>query len=259
MPDATLTHERMVRSERIQHALLLSSFFTLVYTGFALKFPEAIPFAWLARLERGYAWRSLIHRTAAVVMVATCLAHLVYLFTRRGRGLLRDLLPRPRDLTDSVQNLLYLAGLRRTPPAFDRFGYVEKAEYWALVWGTVVMTATGLVLWFENQSLQWLPKWMLDLATLIHYYESWLAFLAIVVWHLYMVIMNPDVYPMNLTWITGRIADGALQHEHPLEWARMHVAPAPAGPAAQSPAAISPHADSAAGISPAARSPAKAE
>ncbi len=233
---------RMTVAERIQHALLALSFFTLVYTGFALKYPEAYLFRWLARLEGGYAWRSLIHRIAAVAMVATALFHVLYLLTRRGRRLVWDLFPRPADARDLLLNTLYLAGLRREPARFDRFGYIEKAEYWALIWGTLVMTVTGLLLWFENPAMQRLPKWTLDLATLIHFYEAWLAFLAIVVWHLYQNIVNPDVYPMNWTWLTGRISEAQLRHEHPREWER-EVAAAPTAPVAatlveEAPAAV---------------------
>ena len=213
--------ERMTLGERIQHAALAASFFTLVYTGFALKFPEGWPFAWLARLEGGHAWRSIIHRAAAVVMVVTALFHVVYLFGRRGRTMLAAMQPRLQDARDALANLLYLTGLRSTPPRFEHFGYIEKAEYWALVWGTAVMTVSGAVLWFENASLQWLNKWVLDLATIVHYYEAWLAFLAILVWHVYQTVLNPDVYPMNWTWITGRISDEQLRHEHGAEWERL--------------------------------------
>ena len=213
--------ERMTLPERFQHGLLAGSFFALVFTGFALKFPEAWPFAWLARLEHGYAWRSMIHRGAAVAMIASAVWHVGDLFGGRGRRLVRDLLPRPADLAQAVQNVRHLLGLSGRPPAFERFGYIEKVEYWALLWGTVVMSVTGLALWFENQSLRWFDKWVLDLATLVHYYEAWLAFLAIVAWHLYQNIVNPDVYPMNWTWIHGRISEAQLQREHGAEWARM--------------------------------------
>jgi len=148
----------------------------------------------------------------------------VYLFTRRGRGLLGAMVPRIRDARDLITGTLYLAGLRRAPPRFDRFGYIEKLEYWALIWGTVIMTATGTLLWFENQSLRAFPKWVLDLATLVHYYEAWLAFLAIVVWHIYQNVFNPDVYPMNWSWISGRISGEQLEHEHPLEYERLAAA-----------------------------------
>ena len=154
-------------------------------------------------------------------MITCSLGHVVYLFTRRGRRLLLDLLPRFKDAADLFQNLLHLVGLRREPPQFDRFGYIEKMEYWALIWGTVVMTVTGLMLWFENQSMHVLSKWMLDLATVVHYYEACLAFLAIVVWHLYQNIVSPDVYPMNWTWLTGKIPEGQLRHGHYVEWAKI--------------------------------------
>jgi len=216
-------HVRMLPLERLQHVLLMVSFFILVWTGFALKFPESWLFSWLARLEAGFAWRSVIHRIAAVVMIATSLLHIVYLSTRRGRGTLLALLPSLRDVGQAWGNVLYLVGLRREPPAFDRFNYIEKAEYWALVWGTVVMTATGLLLWFANQSLQWMPKWGIDLATLVHYYEAWLAFVAILVWHVYQNMLNPDVYPMNWAWVTGLISEQQLRHEHGAEWERMEA------------------------------------
>ncbi len=223
--------ERMTRTERIQHVLLAVSFFVLVYTGFALKFPESWPFAWFARLEHGYRWRSVVHRGAAVVMITVAAFHVVWLFSRRGRELIAAMIPRLQDAKDLLAGMLHLLGLRAAPPRFDRFGYIEKLEYWALIWGTVVMSLTGLALWFENQSLQFVQKWVLDLATLVHYYEAWLAFLAIVVWHLYQNIVNPEVYPMNWTWVSGRISETQLRHEHPLEWERIMAAEAEAATA----------------------------
>jgi len=217
-------HVRMLSGERIQHVLLMVSFFVLVWTGFALKFPESWMFSWLAHLEAGFAWRSVVHRIAAVVMIGTSLFHIGYLSTRRGRGTILALLPSVEDVRQAWSNVLYLTGLRREPPAFDRFNYIEKAEYWALVWGTVVMTVTGLLLWFANQSLRWLPSWGLDLATMVHYYEAWLAFLAILIWHLYQNILNPDVYPMNWGWVTGLISEEQMRHEHAAEWERMEAA-----------------------------------
>jgi cytochrome b subunit of formate dehydrogenase len=108
-------------------------------------------------------------------------------------------------------------GLSNNHPAFDRFSYIEKVEYWALVWGSVIMTVTGFALWFENFSLGYIPKWGLDVATTIHYYEAWLAMLAILIWHFYWVIFNPKVYPMSLVWLTGKMSEEMMAEEHPLE------------------------------------------
>jgi formate dehydrogenase gamma subunit len=212
--------ERMTLFERWQHGLLAASFLVLVYTGFALKFPEHWLFAWFVTLENGYALRGNIHRGAALVMVLACLFHVIYLPTRRGRAHLAAMLPRVQDVKEVLQNVGYLLGLRGEAPRFDRFSYIEKAEYWALIWGSVVMAVTGGMLWFENLTLQYFPKWVTDLATIVHYYEAWLATLAIVVWHLYYVVFNPDVYPMNWTWLTGKISEETLREEHPREYDR---------------------------------------
>ena len=94
---------------------------------------------------------------------------------------------------------------------------MEKAEYWALVWGTVVMTLTGLVLYFVNTAIANLPLWTIDLAMTIHYWEALLACLAIIVWHGYWVVLDPEYYPLNLTWLLGDPRprkDGVEKEEH---------------------------------------------
>jgi cytochrome b subunit of formate dehydrogenase len=91
---------------------------------------------------------------------------------------------------------------------------VEKAEYWALIWGTIVMVLTGFALWFDNTVMHWISPELLDTMLVVHYYEAWLAFLAIVVWHMYGVLFNPEVYPMNPSWISGKMPEDMYKHEH---------------------------------------------
>jgi len=208
-------YERMNRSERVQHLLLLVTFFTLVVTGFALKFGWAVPFV---SAELGVTLRAWGHRVAAVVMIATGIYHVGYAaFTPRGRGQVRRMLPRWKDAQDIWGTILYFLGFADHKPKFDRYSYVEKAEYLALVWGTIVMAVTGLLLWFEEESLRFLPLWGLDVAGIVHYYEAILATLAIIIWHLYYVFVNPDFAPMSFTWIDGKLSRELMEHEHPLE------------------------------------------
>jgi cytochrome b subunit of formate dehydrogenase len=148
--------------------------------------------------------------------------HVGYLaFTKPGRSLFRDLLPKWRDVTDPIGVLKYNLGLAPTKPAFGRFSYIEKAEYWALVWGTLLMGATGAILWFENASMGLFTKLGFDISRTIHFYEAILATLAIIVWHFYFVIFNPDIYPMNLAWLTGRMSEKEMLEEHPVELERL--------------------------------------
>ncbi|MDO8549216.1 MAG: cytochrome b/b6 domain-containing protein [Ignavibacteria bacterium] len=214
---------RMTLNERIQHALMALSFITLVITGFMLHFPDA----WWVRHIRdlsteAFEYRSLLHRIAAVVMIGISLYHIIYISaTTRGRQFIKDLLPRYEDLRDAIGIAKFNLGLSKEKPKLDRFSYVEKAEYWALIWGTIVMSLTGIIMWFDNTFIGLFTKLGWDVARTIHYFEAWLAFLSIVVWHFYFVIFNPDVYPMNTAWLTGKIPEEEMKDEHPKEYERI--------------------------------------
>ena len=194
---------------RVAHFLLMTSFMVLVYTGFALKYPEAWwanPFGWW---ETGGAWRGLIHRIAAVVMLLSAVVHVVHLaIDKSARRCIAGMLPVREDLHEIRERMAYFAGRRAHPPEAAWLGYPEKMEYLAVIWGTIVMAVTGFILWFQDLALQWFPTWVTDVSTVIHFYEAILASLAIVVWHFYAVIYDPLVYPMDLAWLTGRSAPG---------------------------------------------------
>jgi len=195
--------ERMSRLFRIAHALAAVSFFVLVYTGFALKYPESW---WAELLQFGdNEFRGLIHRIAAVGLMGACLFHFGHLaISARARGQMAAFLPRVADFKEFAHRIGYNLGRRSEPPAPVRVGYVEKVEYWAALWGTAITAITGLILWFENFTLTWLPGWVPEAATVLHFLEAILATLAILIWHFYFVIFDPAVYPMDTTWLTGK-------------------------------------------------------
>ena len=190
--------ELLTLGERIQHAILMLSFFTLAGTGFALEFPRAF------RGLGGEETRRFIHRGAAVVFVLAGSYHLWYLLgTKKGQSRLRALLPARRDLPDAVALVLYNLGLSRRRPLLERWSYIEKAEYWSLVWGSGVMIVTGGVLFFHNFILSHLPLWIIEASRVVHIMEAILACLAILVWHYYWVMFDPEIYPMNWAWLSG--------------------------------------------------------
>ena len=117
------------------------------------------------------------------------------------------MLPNLQDLKDLVAMLLFFVGLRKERARFDRFDFRQKSEYWALVWGTAVMAVTGGLLWFNNWTMKVLPKMWIDFSRVVHFYEAVLATLAILIWHFYMVIFDPDVYPMNWAWLDGKVTE----------------------------------------------------
>jgi len=206
---------RMTTNQRWQHLVLMVSFIVLVITGFALKYPSSWFAEWLGMGER---LRSVIHRIAGVVMIAAGVYHIFYItISPDGRRLIRDLFPRRADAVAVAQTMLYYLGLRKIKPEYARFNYAEKAEYWALVWGGVLMAVTGIMMWGKVWVGNLLARWSIDVATAIHFYEAILATLAIIVWHFYQVFFDPDVAPMNWAWWDGKMSRKHYQEEHGLD------------------------------------------
>ena len=206
---------RMNRYFRWTHGLVMVSFITLVVTGFALKFPES---GWIQAFGLGGAGqvRGIIHRIAgAVIMGATGLHILHLILVKRDRIMVWELLPSLQDAKDIGNMLAHNLGFNVKRPTFGMFGYAEKMEYWAFMWGTVVMAVTGILLWAKDTSMHFFPVWVMDAATAAHWYEAILATLSILVWHWYLVIFDPDVYPMDLAWLTGKASADHMRETRP--------------------------------------------
>jgi len=220
---------RMTRNQRVQHQVLLASFIVLVITGFALKFPDS----WFAgMLGMSEKMRSITHRAAGVILIAAGFYHVIYaIVTREGRRLIVALAPVPKDGFDAWGTMRYYLGLSTVKPKFARFNYAEKAEYWALVWGTGLMAVTGIMLWAKVSVGNLLARWWIDVATSVHFYEAILATLAILVWHFYQVFFDADVYPMNWAWWDGKMSREQYSEEHGLDEETPTEVPEPPAPA----------------------------
>ncbi len=210
------TIERMNLHFRIAHWLTMISFPVLAVTGFALTFPNSFWAEPLLRWESQFALRGTIHRVAAVILLAGLVYHMAHLaLSRKARRSLAGMLIRYTDVRDLVRAVGYNLGLSNERPQFGKFTYGEKAEYWAYMWGSAVMTVTGFMLWFNDIALRHFGKIGTDIATLVHYYEAILATLAVIVWHLYAVMFDPEVYPMEWSWWHGKVSLDHMRHLRP--------------------------------------------
>jgi len=201
---------------RVAHWGIMASFPTLVVTGFALKYPES----WWAKpvliWEASVGIRGALHRVAAVVMVTATVYHLIHIIMRKpDRSFLWAMIPTMNDARDIMDVFLYNLGMSEKEPKFAKFNYAEKMEYLAFMWGTLVMAVSGFLLWFDNFALRHFPKWVTDAATAIHWYEALLATFAILIWHFYLVIFDPMVYPMDTAWLDGKISADHYRHTRP--------------------------------------------
>jgi cytochrome b subunit of formate dehydrogenase len=214
----------MTLNERAQHLNLAINFTILVITGFALSFPKAFWVSPITDVPAGMTIRGFLHRLCGVATIFLGGYHILYCaFTKRGRGIIKDMIPGLKDAIDlweTLKNNLFINRPAKTLK-MPRFNFREKLEYLGLIWGTLVMTVTGFILWFEVEWLKYFPKWTFDLARTIHFYEAILATLTIIVWHFYSVIFNPDIYPMSWAWITGDLTEHEMEEEHGLELERI--------------------------------------
>lgn len=201
---------RLTPAERISHVVMFVSFTLLAMTGVMLWVPPE-RYGTLTQWTWFMPVRDWSHRVAAIMLSLVSAYHILYaFFTKRGRALLVAMLPGPSDIRHFFHNMGFMLGRRKDHPAFGFFNYGEKLEYWAFAWGSVVMTATGLILWLEQLG----SKFIVDLARLVHSLEAILAVAAIVVWHFWNVHWKPGRWPMSEVWIDGRMGEEDMEEEH---------------------------------------------
>jgi cytochrome b subunit of formate dehydrogenase len=209
---------RLNRSERWQHMIFAVCFLLLAVTGFMLRIPEGNLSVLGGYRETVFNIRSIVHRCAGGVMIAVSLYHFFYLIARpSGHRWFIDMRPTFQDAGDMFHAFKYYVGWEKTPPAFDRFSYRHKLEYGALIAGTTIMSITGMLLWTES----FWNKFYLDISKLVHGMEAILACLAIMVWHLYEVLLKPHHFPMHAVWLTGVIDEETMKAEYPKHYGKI--------------------------------------
>jgi cytochrome b subunit of formate dehydrogenase len=212
--------------QRVQHWLMLSGVILLGITGWPLRGagdPQAAGYsASFMKLFGGQEGAAIGHRVGAVLIIASAVYHLFYLtFLAAKKRLPLSMLPTPKDALDMKDNILFMLGLKKERPRFDRYMYLEKFDYWAVFWGIVMMVGTGFIFWFPVWFASWAPSWLITAALIVHGEEATLAILFLFVVHFYNVHLKPSIFPMNWAWLNGRITVEALKHEHPLEYERL--------------------------------------
>ncbi len=218
---------RFTLDQRAAHIVLLVTFSLLGLTGLIQKFSQAPVSQWLIGALGGIEMVRIIHRTNAILMVAQSLYHaaaVVYgLWVQRKAP---TMVPGLQDVVHVAQDVLCYLGLRRHTARYGRYTYAEKAEYWAMLWGTLVMTITGFIMWNPIATTRLLPGEFIPAAKAAHGGEAVLAVLAIFLWHFYHVHLRH----LNLSMFVGRLTRAEMQHEHPAELAHLEAHPAPPAP-----------------------------
>ncbi|MBZ5556308.1 MAG: hypothetical protein LAO77_03430 [Acidobacteriia bacterium] len=209
------------------HVVIMTTFLGLAATGLPLLFSEAAWAQLLASLFGGFHGAGLVHRVFGAALLGAVVWHVGDVFWRafvRGEtGLFwgpNSMVPQPRDVVDFFGMMKWFAGLGPRPK-FEHFTYWEKFDYWAVLWGTALMGAAGLILWFPVAASRILPGWMFNIALFVHGAEASLAIGFIFVVHFFNGHLRPEKFPMDLVIFTGTMPVDDLRHERAAEYDRL--------------------------------------
>jgi cytochrome b subunit of formate dehydrogenase len=230
-PVATGPHVRRFSKTHIRvHLVVVVTFLLLAATGLPLKY-HASPWAQvLSAVPGGIEVTRFLHRLAALVTFGYAVFHVAHLAYRAGfrrePGLFwgwRSMVPRGKDLADLWSNLRYFLYLAPRP-RFDRWGYWEKFDYFAVFWGIPVIGISGLLLWFPAFFTHFVPGWAINAAFVVHSDEALLAVGFIFVFHFFHTHLRPESFPLDPVIFTGVMPLERFKEERPLEYERLVAA-----------------------------------
>ncbi|MBI2987748.1 MAG: cytochrome C [Deltaproteobacteria bacterium] len=208
--------------QRLEHLLIMVLFLVLALTGFPQKFFTAGWAQWLILHLGGIDRVRWLHRMSGILFSVVALEHggVVLLLVLMKRIQL-NMVPSKKDFWDAIVTLRYYLGLSEEQARFGRYDYRQKFEYWGLIFGGVIMMMTGFILYFPTLFARFLTGEVIPAAQVAHSNEGLLAFLVVILWHIYNAHLSPDVFPFDASIFTGRISEERMEHEHPLEYARV--------------------------------------
>ncbi len=222
----TQFYKRFTTGQRINHLVMLLSFFTLALTGMALKFSYM---GWAQAISDtlgGFETMGTLHRIGAVALIVIFIFHLMNVWTKRkemGISWLKfitgpySMLFTKTDLTEFIASIKWFLGIGPRP-RYGRYTYWEKFDYFAVFWGVFIIGSTGFVLWFPEFFTRLLPGWSVNVATIIHSDEALLAVAFIFTVHFFNTHFRPDKFPMDPVIFTGRVTLDELKHDKPREY-----------------------------------------
>lgn len=216
---------------RLQHMLTFVTFLTLAFTGLPILFFNAFWAEPFNSFLGGIEITRIIHRTIAVIMIFTMIYHILTIslgtLVRKMEGkfdIRRTMIPLMKDIYDFRDDILYFAGMRDQRPVMDKFMYKQKIHYFAAAFGNTVMIVSGSSFLFPEIWASILPEayaaYFQELMRLSHPHEALLALLVIAFWHWYNVHLAPGRFPMQWTFLSGKITREHQIEEHFLEYLR---------------------------------------
>ncbi|NNG00950.1 MAG: cytochrome C [Desulfobacteraceae bacterium] len=210
---------RFTLVQRLFHAFLLVSFLIQAATGLGRMTMETGWGRGVLSIFGGYDASRDVHIFVGRLMLVVLLIHIIYLMTKvdwkhlpKSLWSQDSLVPRPADVRQFFQHLGWMLGMRKYPE-FDRWGYWEKFDYWAVFWGMVVIGGTGLLMTYPFWSTGFMPGWGLNVAFWVHRIEAILAIAHVFIIHFFIAHLRRSSFPMDRAMFSGNAGLSLTRHE----------------------------------------------
>lgn len=209
---------RFSRRHIINHLIMLVCFTGLVVTGMPQRYPSHDWAKAIVLLFGGVERVRFIHHWLGAIMSFHLVWHLIEIvWLSLVRRIPMYMMPGIPDVKHFWQQIRFNLGTASSPPRMGRYTFAEKIEYLALLWGTALMVATGVILLYPVRFSTIIGGEAILAAKAAHGGEALLAFLAILTWHAYFV----HIRHWNTSIFNGHLDEEAYAEEHALELARI--------------------------------------
>jgi cytochrome b subunit of formate dehydrogenase len=208
--------------QRLFHLFIMVTFLIQGVTGLCRLLYTTSWGKALTNFFGGYESVTTIHIRVGVAMLLGFAGHLVYILLKVEWKALRQSLFHPDSLVPRLQDVIHLGQRVRwffglgPPPAFDRWTYWEKFDYWAIFWGLPLLGITGLMLMYPLATSYFMPGWVLNVTLLLHRAEALLAMLYIFIIHFTVGHFRHGMFPMNECMFAGSVELEEVRREKPL-------------------------------------------
>ena len=210
-------------ADRIAHVILFITLIMLMISGLSLSFYNSGFGRFIIGLEGGYEKRGYLHIIFAVLLIILSVYHIFYIiFSDKGQQEISNFKYRKQDFKNYVMSFKYNFGLSKEKPKFGKYNMSQKFQYWGVIFGSLLMILTGIVLLLKVKGVGMIvPKWLWDITNIVHSSEGLLIFLILFVWHIYDVHLSPGVFPMSKVWLNGKMSKEDLKKDHILEYEKL--------------------------------------
>ena len=213
--------------QRIFHLFLMLTFLIQGATGLARMFVETSWGKNLGYVFGGYEAARTVHIYVGIIMLCGLALHIIYLMFKVNWRKFPSSLYGPdslvfsfKDVKDFFQHVAWFLGIKKAPE-FDRWGYWEKFDYWAVFWGMIILGATGLLLTWQLAASRIMPGWGLNVALWVHRIEAILAMAHVFLIHFFVGHLRRHNFPMDRAMFEGSVKLEDARHERPAWIARL--------------------------------------